>query len=45
MISYGVEVTHVKVTPEVGRSVPFSKAVRTAVGQVMVQAPEEVERP
>ena len=33
-----------KTTPEVGRSVPFSKAVRTAVGQVMVQAPELVER-
>ena len=37
-------VTQVKTTPEVGRSVPFSKAVRTAVGQVMVQAPELVER-
>lgn len=37
-------VTQVKTTPEVGRSVPCSKAVRTAVGQVMVQAPDEVER-
>ena len=37
-------VTQVKTTPEVGRSVPCSKAVRTAVGQVMVQAPEEVAR-
>ena len=37
-------VTQVKTTPEVGRSVPFSKAVRTAVGQVMVQAPDSVER-
>ena len=38
-------VTQVKTTPEVGRSVPCSKAVRTAVGQVMVQAPDSVERP
>ena len=37
-------VTQVKTTPEVGRSVPFSKAVRTAAGQVMVQAPDSVER-
>ena len=37
-------VTQVKTTPEVGRSVPCSKAVRTAVGQVMVQAPDSVER-
>ena len=38
-------VTQVKTTPEVGRSVPCSKAVRTAVGQVMVQARDSVERP
>ena len=38
-------VTQVKTTLEVGRSVPCSKAVRTAVGHVMVQAPDSVERP
>ena len=37
-------VTQVKTTSEVGRSVPCSKAVRTAAGQVMVQAPDSVER-
>ena len=37
---FDVGVTQVKTTPEVGRLVPFSNAVLTAVGQVMVQCPE-----
>ena len=40
-----VGVTQVKVTPDVGSPVPLSNAVLTATGQVMVHAPEVVERP
>ena len=36
--------THVNVTPLVGRSVPLSNSVCTANGHVMVQAPDLVER-
>jgi hypothetical protein len=39
-----VGLNQVKATPLVGRSVLFSNSVRTAVGQVMSQRPELVER-
>lgn len=39
-----VGLSQVKVTPLVGRYVPFSNSACTAAGQVMVQAPEVEER-